>query len=104
MLSHVRHRAKDFAILEAVRKWLFFLLYSIEEWKHREVKLLAQGDGATRVWAWDLNLGLSDWKASMNSGDLQKQMAIMFQHPVGLNASFEDGRLHRLLFSFRFYA
>lgn len=56
------------------------------------------------MWTYDTNLGLLDWKALMNSGDLQKQMAIVFQHPVGLNASFEDARLHRLLFSFRFYA
>lgn len=46
---------------------------------------------------------VSGWEAWMRS-DVQRQMAIVFQHPVGLNASFEDGRLYRLLFSFRFYA
>lgn len=91
------------AILEAVRKGLFFL-FAVWENGDRGVKTLAQGHRATGAWTWDLNLGLSDWKASVNSGDLQKQMAIVFQHPDGLNASFEDGRLRRLLFSFRFYA
>lgn len=79
-------------------------LYGVGKQRHREVWPLALGHRAMKVWTWDVNLGLSDWKGLMNSGDLQKQMAIVFQHPVGLNASFEDARLHRLLFSFRFYA
>lgn len=33
-----------------------------------------------------------------------RQMAIVSQHPVSLNVSFEDARLRRLPFSFRFYA
>lgn len=55
------------AILEAVRKGLFFL-FAVWENGDRGVKPLAQGHRATGAWTWDLNLGLSDWKASVNSG------------------------------------
>lgn len=93
------------AILEAVlREQGLFFLFTVRANGEREAKPTAQCHRAPYMWAWNLNLGLSDWKASMNSADLQKQMAIVSQHPVGLNAFFEDGRLHRLLFSFRFYA
>lgn len=89
------------ATLEATRKGLFFFFTARENEDTEKCSRLCR---ATKVWTWDPTLDLSEWKVSMNSGDLQKQMAIVFQHPVGLNASFEDERLHRLLFSFRFYA
>lgn len=84
-------------------KWGVLPLYCIWKWRHR-CEAACRGSQSHQhgpgTCSWVCLIGKPRWTL----GICTNWMAIVFQHPVGLNASFGDGRLHRLLFSFRFYA